>query len=298
MERVWDFTTLDTFQTCRRKYYWFAVRHLQTRTKSNALLFGGAIHDALDTHYAERDMAKAITNFKATYKDREGDDLRTVANGAKLLENYARVYEKEPFELLNKPEAGFVFPIGDIMYGGRMDLPVRWDGAIWIMEHKTTSVIRSTYFRQFDLDKQVTGYIVAAEAFTGEKCIGCLINALEPWKELKRPTARSKKPEDHFQRYPVTRSPMLKERFKLNVNRLVRDILWCEENNEFYEAEKKEACFYYNYDCPYKMLCQYGDDPRMIKKEYVVQKWQPYKLESKETIADEVNKTVQEKGGE
>ncbi len=281
MERIWDFTTIDTFQTCRRKYYWFAVRHLQTKTKSNALLFGGAIHDALDTHYGEKNMPKAIANFKETYKDREGDDLRTVANGVKLLEHYAVVYEKEPFEVLGKPETGFVYPIGEIMYGGRMDLPVRWDGPIWIVEHKTASVIRAAYFRQFDLEKQVTGYILAAEAFTGEKVMGCLINALEPWKELKRPTAKSKKPEDHFVRYPVTRSQMLKDRFKLNVQRLVRDILWCEKNNEFYEAEKKEACFYYNYDCPYKMLCQFGEDERTIEKEYVTSKWEPYKIEEK-----------------
>ena len=96
---------------------------------------------------------------------------------------------------------------------------------------------------------------------------------VSPMKELKRITTKSKKPEDHFQRYPATRSPMLKERFKLNVNRLVRDILWCEENNEFYEAEKKEACFYYNYDCPYKMLCLYGDDERtdaqLVKDEII-----------------------------
>ena len=294
MERIWDFTTLDTFQTCRRKYYWFAVRHLQTKTKSNALLFGAAIHDALDIHYGQKDMPKAISNFKETYQDREGDDLRTVNNGVKLLEHYARVYEKEPFKVLHKPEAGFVFPVGDIMYGGRMDLPIVWDGVIWIMEHKTTSVIRSTYFRQFDLEKQTTGYILGVEALTGKKCMGCLINALEPWKELKRPTYKSKKPEDHFQRYPVTRSPMLKERFKLNVNRLVRDILWCESNDEFYEAEKKEACFYYNYDCPYKSLCQYGDDERMIAKEFVVKKWEPYV----QPIINDLNKTAQEdKGG-
>lgn len=284
-ERIYDFTTLDTFQTCRRKYYYFAVRHLQTRTKSNALLFGGAIHDALDIHYLAKKageaggMDKAIANFEATYADREGDDLRTVNNGVKLLTNYADVYANEPFKVVGKPETGFVYLIGDILMGGRMDLLVEWDDVLWVMEHKTTSKIGLSYFKQFALDKQITGYIVGAETYTGRKVMGCLVNVLQPWKEVKRVTAKTKTVRDHFMRDPMNRSQMLKDRYKLNVQRIVRDINWCEENNEFYEAEKKEACFYYNYDCPYRMLCQFGEDEKLIEQEYVTQKWEPYKIE-------------------
>lgn len=275
-ERIWDFTTINMFQTCRKYYYWRIVRNLATKTVSPALEFGAAIHAALDVYYVEG-LVKALDKFRETYKDREGDELRTVANGITLLETYARVYAKEPFTVLGKPETGFVFPMGDILWGGRMDLPIEWDGQLWIVEHKTASRLDSNYFKQFALDKQITSYIVGAEEYFGRPCAGCLINVLEPWKSLKRPTEKSKKPEDHFLRDPVMRSSMLKDRFKLNILRIIRDIKWCEENNEFYEAEKKDACFSYNYACPYKNLCQYGEDKRVVENDFVVEPWQPYK---------------------
>lgn len=160
-----------------------------------------------------------------------------------------------------------------------MDLLVEWDEALWVMEHKTTSRITYSYFNQFELDKQITGYIIAAETYTGKKCIGCLLNVLEPWKEVKRVSAKTKKPEEHLQRFPVTRSSILKKRFKLNLQRIIRDILWCEKNNEFIESEKKEVCTYYNSSCPYKELCLYGEDEHMIREHYIIEEWKPYDRE-------------------
>lgn len=275
-ERIWDFTTIDTFQTCRKKYYFRMVRHLTPIEVATPLLFGSAIHDALDAYYTDG-LDKALEIFGATYQDHEGDELRTVANGVKLLNNYAVVYAHEPFKVLGRPEVGFVFQLGDILWGGRMDLPVEWDGDLYVMEHKTTTRLEYNYSKQFDLDKQITSYVLGAEEFLKRKCLGCIINVLEPWKELKRPTVKSKKPADHFFRDPIPRTPLLKERFKLNVQRIVRDILWCEENKEFYEAEKKEVCRYYNKDCPFKQLCMFGEDERVIARDYKVEKWEPYK---------------------
>ena len=151
-ERIYDYTAVNTFQTCRKKYYYQMVRHLQTKTKSPALLFGGAIHDALDAYYVDG-LDKAIKVFGETYIETEGDDLRTLENGVKLLEQYAIVYANEPFKILGKPEAGFVFPIGDMLWGGRMDLLVEWGGDLWIMEHKTTSSLRGSFFKQFEIGR-------------------------------------------------------------------------------------------------------------------------------------------------
>lgn len=274
-ERIWDFTAVDTFQTCRKKYYWRMVRHLESKKVSAPLLFGNAMHSALDVYYTDG-LEKAIVRFRETFVDIEGEEKRTVENGIKALEWYAKVYANEPFTVLTKPEVGFVITIGDILWGGRMDLPVEWDGQLWIMEHKTTSRLDANFFKQFQLDKQITSYVIGAEEYLGRTCAGCLVNAIEPWKELKRPTAASKRPEDHFVRDPIVRSKMMKERFKLNVSRIIRDILWCTENNEFYEAEKKDVCFSYNSECPYRLLCQFGEDPRVIEADYVISEWKPY----------------------
>lgn len=287
-KKVWDYSTLSSFQTCKKKYYWEHVRNLKPKLKGAALQFGGAIHEALDTYYSEGMNESAlklgIDKLKVGWQDREGDEIRTVENGVKLLENYALKYKHEPFKPLGKPEKGFVFFIGDILYGGRIDLPVEWDNDLWIMEHKTTTRLTNGYFDQFELDKQVTGYIIAAEEhFKGRKVMGCIVNVMEPWKEVKRVTEKTKKPEDHFLRKPITRSQMLKDRFRLNIQRTVRDIEWCTENDEFMEAEKKEVCYYYNRPCPYLQLCKYGEDERVIERDYIIEVWEPFKvLESEE----------------
>lgn len=288
-ERIWDYSTISSFQTCRKKYYWEHVRNLRPKVKGTALAFGGAVHEGLDAYYkniglgVEEALRLAKDAFSKNYQNREGDELRTVENGIKMLEWYAKKYVSEPFIVEGKPESGFVFFIGDILYGGRIDLPVTWDGNLWIMEHKTTTRLTGGYFDQFELDKQVTGYIIAAEEYYQErKVMGCIVNVMEPWKDLVRPTAKSKGPEDHFLRKPVTRSTMLKERFRLNIQRIVRDIKWCEENDEFMEAEKKEVCLYYNRPCPYLQLCQFGEDDRVIANEYVEEKWEPFKITESE----------------
>lgn len=281
-ERIFDYTTISTFLECRKKYYFRMVKHLTPKIVSPALSFGLATHEALKVHYTRgKGLEDTISKFRETYKDREGEDLRTVANGVRLMEWYAKVYAHEPFKVIGEPEVGFVFPIGDILYGGRMDLAIDWDGELWIMEHKTTSRLSARYFKQFELDFQITGYIVSTESYLGRKCMGCLVNALEPWKEVKKETAKTKKPEDRFARNPLTRTQKDKDRFKLNVQRIVRDIMWCEDNNEFYECEKKDHCFSYNSECPYKTLCLYGENPRFIEADYTTDKWEPYKKEEK-----------------
>jgi hypothetical protein len=252
------------------------IRHLETVKRSPALEFGTAIHEALDTYYTDG-LTKAVAKFRETYSDIEGEEVRTIENGVKALEWYAKVYAQEPFKVIAKPEVGFVIQLGDILWGGRMDLPIEWDGQLWIMEHKTTSRLDANYFKQYQLCKQITSYVVGAEEYLGRKCSGCIVNAIEAWKELKEPTPKSKKPEDHFVRDPIIRSELLKERFKLNVNRIIRDILWCTENNEFYEAEKKDVCFSYNSECPYMTLCKYGEDQRVIERNFKVSEWLPYK---------------------
>jgi hypothetical protein len=281
-EKIWDYSTLSSFQTCRKKYYWEHVRNLKPKIKGVALGFGGAVHSALDMYYTGNDrtegLRRAIEKFKTEWQDREGDELRTVDNGIKMLEWYAKKYQHEPYKVIGKPESGFVFFIGDILFGGRIDLPVEWDGNLWIMEHKTTTRLTSSYFAQYELDKQCTGYIIAAEEHFGRKVHGCIVNVMEPWKEVIRKSAKTKEPEDHFARAPITRSEMLKDRFRLNVQRIVRDIKWCEENNEWMEAEKKEVCHYYNRPCPYLQLCQFGENERVIANDYIVEAWEPFKV--------------------
>lgn len=276
-ERIFDYTTLDLFLQCRKKYYWRMVRHLNPKTVGPALEFGKAIHLALESYYRDG-LDAALNAFSESYKDREGEELRTVANGLKLIKEYARVYQIEPFKVLDL-EIGFVVPveseIGAIMYAGRLDGIIEWDKQIFVLEHKTTTLLRSNFFKQFHPNMQIDGYTYATSVYTGKKCHGVVVNALEPWKEVKRATEKTKHPENHFARDVSSRSDNELKDFALQANQIVRDILLCEERMEFYQ--NKKTCFSYNYECPYKQLCLYGDDERLLNRDYTIEKWEPYK---------------------
>lgn len=274
---TYDFTTIDVFQTCRKKMEFWGIRHLMPKTKSPALRFGGAIHEALDVYYDGKPLDNVLQKFKESYNEVEGEELRTVENGIKLLTWYSTIYKDDVVKILLRPESAFAFDLGDFLYAGKIDLVVEWGGEMWIMEHKTTTRLGASYADQFQLDKQITGYIVAAEQHMKRECAGCILNVLEPWNDVQRVSSRTKAPEQHFMRFPITRSKELKERFLLNISRIVRDIEWCRSNNEWMEAEKKEVCTYYNRKCQYFDICRFGENEQLIKNDYMVEEWNPLK---------------------
>lgn len=282
--KIWDYTSISTFVQCRKKYYYRMVKHLAPIRVSAPLTFGKVMHDALATYYTDG-LEKAIALFRETYVNPEGEELRTVETGIRCLETYAEVYKKEPFVLASTPEVGFVIPMGDVLWGGRLDLPVIWDGDLYVFEHKTTTQLNTNYIKQFDLDGQITGYAVGAEEFFGKKCLGCIVNVIELWKPLIRPRATSKKPDEHFLRAPIARSQFMKDTFKRNVNLVVKEIKKCHETNEWCGAYSRDVCRSYNSDCPYKALCQFGEDERIIKREFIVDEWAPYDQKEESNVA-------------
>ena len=280
-ERIWDNSTIDLFLKCRKKYQYRMVLDLESKTISPALDFGKCIHLALESYYKNnRDLNSMITAFAENYSDKEGDDLRTVENGVKLLAQYHEVYKNESIEILDL-EVGFAVPIAHpdnpskhIIYGGRIDGLIKWDSEIYVLEHKTTSRLGYTYFDQFRPNQQLDGYVYGARALTGLPVKGVLLNAMEPWKEVKKVSAATKKPEDHFARSPIMRNEDELIDFARDVNDIVEEIIKCEQKDRYYKT--RSACKDFNYNCVYKDLCLYGMDERFIKRDFSINKWAPY----------------------
>lgn len=66
-----------------------------------------------------------------------------------------------------------------IEYGGIYDLLVQFGAStIYVVDHKTTSQLGSTYFLQFNPNNQITGYVWGAEQLSGRKVAGAIINAM------------------------------------------------------------------------------------------------------------------------
>lgn len=88
-------------------------------------------------------------------------------------------------------------PLEPIEYGGIFDGLVEFSGSVFVLEHKTTSMMGSYYFNQFKPNNQVSGYTWAAGLLSGQRVGGAIVNAIGLYKSSAT----------KFEREITTRSP-------------------------------------------------------------------------------------------
>lgn len=76
-----------------------------------------------------------------------------------------------------------------VLWTGRIDLIVRMDGLLWIMDHKTTQMMGPQFFEDFVLSNQTVGYAWAGQQIIQEPIAGFVLNALCVRKPTKTGTA-------------------------------------------------------------------------------------------------------------
>lgn len=259
------------------KYYLRICRDLVLNIPQTAPEFGRCIHKALDCWYATGDIDKAIGVFNAEFIENPEDDKRTKAVAAKLLKLYAERYANKVFAIL-ATEKKFTVPIPDtsISLIGRIDKIIDWDGAIYVLDHKTTSRLGYEFFNKIKPNMQFDGYIWAATQIGYPKCSGIVMDAMLVAKGLLVPAQLSKLTP--LARDISTRTTKDIERYLHNVRCIIRDIEKCYENNEWYE--NTESCCDF-VECPYRSICKEDSDirERIIESDYKVEKWDPRKDE-------------------
>lgn len=256
-------------------------------TIAPALSFGKALHEGFEMFYVflgkgearEQALEKALRVFRENYEDRIEDDKRTTENGEKVLRKYEELYRNEPFKTITQ-ETAYIVPMEyqldgekkSILLCGILDALIRWNGPMHVLERKTTARMDVNFFKPFQMSSQIDHYILAAEKVLGEKCYGAILDGVEVWKDVKKETAKTKKPEDHFARDIINRSEYELAEFTKDTGMLVEEILEAERTGRF--PRNKQACFQYNYWCPYHDICKYGDDEKVIEKSFKVEKVQ------------------------
>jgi hypothetical protein len=63
-------------------------------------------------------------------------------------------------------------------YTFRIDRIIEWNGLFYVEDHKSTSAMGASYFRQFDPSNQMMGYAWTAQQLTGLPIAGVRINAI------------------------------------------------------------------------------------------------------------------------
>jgi hypothetical protein len=120
-----------------------------------------------------------------------------------------------------------------IEYGGIFDGLVEFSGQVFVLEHKSTSVLGGTYFNQFKPNNQVSGYIWASSKLSGKKVQGALVNAIGIYKAGKT----------KFEREMTSRSEVGIAEWKRNVQTTCAEIRFHERHG--YWPLRTQACTLY-----------------------------------------------------
>lgn len=205
-----DNFALTMFQSCPAKFDLRILQGWTSRRKSAALGFGGAFHAGLAAWYRTGSRVEMLKAVKDQWPDgMPVDDYRSLQKCVEVLLAYVKQYPAETFRVVpGMVEVAFTLSTGMylscfgcgaklgawngkdalcghcgkelelIEYGGIFDLLVEFSGAVYVVDHKTTSQMGGGFFDQFKPNNQITGYTWASRLLTGMRVGGALINAV------------------------------------------------------------------------------------------------------------------------
>lgn len=193
ISRPIDNTALDAFMSCPRKYFYSMVLNRRGRAggfQSPALAYGTTWHSIMEAHFKTGGNIQAVTDAAvASWKDHgNADDHRTlqraVTEYGKFLQTYG-THDQDaavagrtvgfPDQPVVECATELWFPGTIHPYTGKIDRIFELNGLYYVEDHKTTSAMGPTFFRQFDPSNQMMGYAGLAQLLTGLPIAGVRI---------------------------------------------------------------------------------------------------------------------------
>ena len=318
-DNVFDFTMLNTFMECPAKFYQRHEEHLvSVDFAPAALTLGGGIHNALALYYntlrsqgnkcdleeLTEQMKQAFVahaadvikakKFPIEQKDAH-DGKRCVFRAFDILEAYVEHYGYDMFEEILEVESPFAIIIpyldklsgeeGEIIYVGRRDALVVWNGQVYVLEHKTSSLITQFYLESYALDYQVSGYIKSVRELTGLDNRKAIINVLGVYKSSTK-----------YERSYEHRSDIQLDYFTGQIVQITKTIL--EMRQRVREGEDPrlvfwrcpKACFKWNSRCSFHGLCT-AQSPSLrdalISSRFDRSLWSPYDIHEADELDED-----------
>jgi len=303
------------FRNCRKAYWWRYVQCLVRRERDAHRWLGQTIHQALQSYY-EGEHSSIQQLIDRAYPLRAGnDDERGQWHLATaMMKAYAaRWAELESFDVINtelefsgdiiNPESGV--QSRSFSLAGKVDMLVRSGGGLWLVEHKTASIIDGNYLENLWTDFQIALYAHYIGMSIQEPVVGVIYNILgkpmlnqrkgETEQEFeqrraeliaksksgkstaKQHTAES---DDEFQarlaeKYSET-GIFHREAIYVSVDRtrvlqaelweLTQALLHARRRDIWYQNE--DHCFWYRRPCDYWPLCRAQDPEGVIENLY------------------------------
>lgn len=244
------------------------------------------------------------------------DDHRTKTKGLEMMLAYIKEYPSETFKVL-QVEVPFCFELGrwilhcdhcgrdndpfitgdypaatsvcrscgsdlePIEYGGIFDGIIQYgagsQSVVYTFEHKTTSQLGGLYFRQFDLDNQISGYCWAGAQVSGKVVGGALINVLC----LTRGSNIS------FKREMIGRNPTQLEQWKNDVAVTCNEIALAQRTGQWQKRtnhcmNKYGLCTFHSVH----VLADPEERRRRLETDYRKEPWDFERRDDTVTVAD------------
>tara|TARA_R100000664_G_scaffold1217_8_gene3252 strand:+ start:4089 stop:4976 length:888 start_codon:yes stop_codon:yes gene_type:complete len=256
-----DNYSLSLFRECPRKYFNRIESGLTPETSSKSLapelLFGIAIHRAMDTLFNEQDLDLACERFLDAYQPVPEDTKRTPGRGVSIIEDYWERWSRENDRYeLSVSEVKFEVNIGqvpsidgepsyDVFYGGLIDKVLMRNDQVLLMDHKTSSWESTYLIPAYAQSQQFKGYVWAARKLNAAfaSCTQLIVDVL-----LIKP-----KNNDFFRSEIICNEDDLEE-WREGILQTIQMMLMCKHTNTWPQFGK-ESCTNWNRLCPYFELC-------------------------------------------
>lgn len=276
-----DNYSLSLFRECPRKYFHRIDSGLIPESSSQSLapelLFGIAIHRAMDTLFNEQDPELACERFLDAYQPVPEDAKRTPGRGISIIEDYWERWSRENDRYdLSVSEVKFEVNIGkvpsldggapyDVYYGGLIDKVLMRDDQVLLMDHKTSSWESTYLIPAYAQSQQFKGYVWAARQINPAfaSCTQLIVDVL-----LIKP-----KNNDFFRSEVICNEDDLEE-WREGILQTIQMMLMCKHTNTWPQFGK-ESCTNWNRLCPYFELCDAKKSLRrgMMESLYTTEFW-------------------------
>jgi len=145
----YDATGLTDWLTCPMKFKYAYVDRIEPVKKPPALVAGELVHEALAVWYANGDIDEALAVIPDEVAELKDDNKRNPERLREILQNYFILHQidHQKWEIL-AIEQEFTLPMRDgSTLAGRIDMVVKQSGAIYVVEHKTTTQLGDQWHR-------------------------------------------------------------------------------------------------------------------------------------------------------
>lgn len=267
---ILDNTMLQSWDKCPTSYYWRHIRNIVLQDDNAAPLnFGVALHKALEIYYkggSQYDATKAFLDYWTAFQT---DGYYTSENGVLILDSYFKKWGETEQWSVKHVEVNLQWELSsDLIYCGRVDLVVEWNGDSYVVDHKSSGRISSFCDRP---NHQFSGYVVGTRVL-GIPTTGAIINLLAVLSPA------TKVPLDQrFRRVISPRTPFELDDWRIHVLNTKEEIHRAVDSGRF--ERKTSNCTW----CPYKKLCNSTPDTveAVASGLYKESIWQPW-IEGKE----------------